>query len=444
MEKTDKLKKIIIITIIIIIAIIITIVLFLLLNKSQSSLVEEDTSKKADEIQEIAEPGNENNEKSIENEVKELSLYKLAENKINAYINDIYEESDESVYNILNKQYIEENNITTDNVLDKMEKINTYSEFYIDNIIENNLYGNYEFYIEGKIKSEDDYVYNSTTMQWELVKANNSQMQEQRYIIRFDFANLTYDIKPVKENTSEYNNISIEENDYNTFEYKVYENYEKIGIYLEDFKVKIADNKLHEAYLLLDEEYRNKKFSKESDFVNYVQANKEKLTSLYATKYKTEEKENYIQYTIIDNNKNYYIIREYAAMDYKILLDSYTTDIEDVSNKYQNSSKQEKVGININKFINAINQKDYTYAYKVLDSSFKENYYKTQVEFENYVKNNFYNQNNVEFDTYNVEGENHIYKIILKNSDNEAQAKNMTIVMQLKEGTDFVMSFSMQ
>ena len=146
----------------------------------------------------------------------------------------------------------------------------------------------------------------------------------------------------------------------------------------------------------------------------------------------------------MDKNGKYYIIKEYSAMNYKIALDTYTTNEEEITEKYNNSTNKEKVGMNINKIFSAINTKDYKYVYEKLDESFKNNNLKTQEELEKYLESNLYNQNTVEFEEFEDREGTYIYIIKVKNVEDESQIKDMTVVMQLKEGTDFVMSFSIQ
>jgi hypothetical protein len=46
-------------------------------------------------------------------------------------------------------------------------------------------------------------------------------------------------------------------------------------------------------------------------------------------------------------------------MDYKLILDEYTIDLPEFTEKYKKAAPQEKVGMNIEKIISAINNKDY-------------------------------------------------------------------------------------
>ena len=84
----------------------------------------------------------------------------------------------------------------------------------------------------------------------------------------------------------------------------------------------------------------------------------------------------------------------------------------------------------------------------MLDESFKQSNFDTLEKFEQYVKNNFfsYNLNSTVSSEISLrtEGEYYIYNTVLRNnSSSAAESKELTIIMQLKQGTDFVMSFSL-
>ena len=128
-------------------------------------------------------------------------------------------------------------------------------------------------------------------------------------------------------------------------------------------------------------------------------------------------------------------------MEYTLILDTYTIDLPEFLEKYNNSTDQQKVALNIDKFMQAINAKDYKYAYNCLADSFKNNYFKTQEEFENYAKENFYSSNNVEYNEFDTQGDVYTYSVILTDKETSEQ-KNKTFIVKLEEGTEFVLSFN--
>ena len=113
---------------------------------------------------------------------------------------------------------------------------------------------------------------------------------------------------------------------------------------------------------------------------------------------------------------------------------------------YEKSSTEEKVGLDINKFMLALNDKDYKYLYSILADSFKENNFKTYEEFENYAKTNFFEENTFGYLEFGNEGGTY-YTYKVKISD--ATQKNdktieKTFIVLLGEGTDFKISFNVK
>ena len=130
-------------------------------------------------------------------------------------------------------------------------------------------------------------------------------------------------------------------------------------------------------------------------------------------------------------------------MNISILLDTYTKDIYQFINEYNNTNEQTKVGMNSEKIIMALNSKDYKYIYKKLDQDFANNNFGSLEGFENYMNQNF----NAIYEAtyYNSSKENNVYvqPVTLKVKDSDEQ-KSLNIIMKLEEGTDFVMSFSIK
>lgn len=83
-------------------------------------------------------------------------------------------------------------------------------------------------------------------------------------------------------------------------------------------------------------------------------------------KYKVNELEDYTQYVCIDNHGKYCIFRNRTSIDKDIILDTYTIDLPEFIEKYNKAKPEEKVGMNIERFVNAINDKDYKYGYGLL------------------------------------------------------------------------------
>ena len=162
------------------------------------------------------------------------------------------------------------------------------------------------------------------------------------------------------------------------------------------------------------------------------------------------------RYVCKDGKDNFYIFNVNKVLDYTVVLDTYTVDLPEFTEKYNKVSAQEKVALNINKVITALNDKDYKYIYNKLADSFKDNYFNNEDELKEYLSNKLYDNNEINFGKFSDEGNGiYTYEIELSEISNENEAAQegkgdnfarikMNVVMQLKEGTDFVMSFSIE
>ena len=113
------------------------------------------------------------------------------------------------------------------------------------------------------------------------------------------------------------------------------------------------------------------------------------------------------------------------------------TDIKDTSNE------QKKVMLNVDKWIEMLNNRDYKHAYNVLDETFRNNSIGTEEDFEKYIKEHCPSHYEVEYKEFNKEGNTYIQGIELKDIENEeAPVIKINIIMQLLQDINFTMSFS--
>ena len=127
-------------------------------------------------------------------------------------------------------------------------------------------------------------------------------------------------------------------------------------------------------------------------------------------------------------------------MQYTAILDTYTTDLPQYIEKYNQSNSTQKVAMCINRFISAIQNENYTYAYTMLSNGFKNNYFETQTQFENYIKGQIPKKAQITFDSIKSEGDLYMYTVTLQ-TGNETQTITKTFVVRLRQGTDFEISF---
>ena len=196
---------------------------------------------------------------------------------------------------------------------------------------------------------------------------------------------------------------------------------------------------------LLDKEYRDIKFKNIEEYKEYTQRNKNLILSTAIKEYNVLEKENYTEYFVVDTNDNYYTFKVKDVMQYTVILDFYTIELESIAQKYDEGTEQEKVAINIQKVISAIKDKDYKYVYNKLNENFKNNNYSTLEDFERKIKNVYTGKMELIFKDFSNEGDIFIYDINLKGTTaSNNREVNMQIIMKLKENRDFEMSFSIK
>ncbi len=197
-------------------------------------------------------------------------------------------------------------------------------------------------------------------------------------------------------------------------------------------------------YNKMSEEYRNKRFGNIETYRKYIKDNYNELQSSTVQKYLVNNNNGITQYVIKDQYENLYIFDAKSILDFTIKLDTYTLEEEKFKTTYEKADNQRKVQMNIDKFFQMINRQDYRTSYNVLDEQFRMNTLKSKDNYDIIMKNRLFKYNIVNYMNYKDLGSNtHSYTIKLtdltKQKNNEI---NMTIIMKLKEGTDFVMSFS--
>ena len=196
-------------------------------------------------------------------------------------------------------------------------------------------------------------------------------------------------------------------------------------------------------YDILDIEYKQKKFENLEDFIIYVNNNEDRFSAMQIDKYANYKYDDYLQYVCLDTNGNYYIINEdIETGEYSIFLDTYTIDQPEFIEKYEKATDEQKAGYNINKFIQAINEKDYNYAYNCLAESFKQNNFNTLNDFENYMKNNFTNKIELEYLKTYKEGQYFVYETNIINKNNLSIIDKKNFIVNLKEKREFEIYFN--
>ena len=294
-------------------------------------------------------------------------------------------------------------------------------------------------------------------------------------IIILDGANQTFKI--LKASETDYNNaknhnieskykeyIKIDEKTFNKYKYSIVEDADIIKQYFNDY-IQKANYYPEEAYNILDEKYKTNKFNTFLDFQNYLNQRKEQLEALDIYNIKTsndfktdEEYESYLMnfkskglkqylikdyetyrlYICIDDYDNYYAFKETGAMEYSLYLDDYNILLAEDLYQYNSVDNKGKAALNVKRFLKAVNQEDYIYAYNMLSEGFKKNYFETLQKFIKYIENQNIDYNNIK--NIEVREESNIYICILKTNDN----KTMQFNVQLLDNQENKISFKVE
>ena len=345
------------------------------------------------------------------------------------------EDINKNIYDLLSEQYIKDKEITVENLKDKTETLEKKAIFVplkmnvlIDNIIEK--YAVYGF----------------------LTDMESNFVKEIYVYVNLDISNKTFSIEPIENKDIKSiedieiinDNKEIEKNDNNTVvEAKISTEYlcQKYMDYYK--KIVLVSPKL--AYEYLDNDYKEKRFGDYEAFTKYVQDNRDNILRTSLNEYLVDYYDEYSEYVCKDKYGNLYIFDEKGILDFTLKLDTYTIPTDKFKETYNTAEDYKKVQMNIDKFFQMINRQDYKTAYNCLAQSYKNNYFSTRDDFEKFVKNNFYTYNKVSYEKYEQKGDKlYIFSIKLEDITGEnAEKKDVKIIMQLNDDLDFEMSFGM-
>lgn len=346
-----------------------------------------------------------------------------------------------SIKGILDKQYIEYLSYTDNMIMSEQNKYKQNGN-YKKNII-------YDLDIEDLVQT---FIGEKLTIVLVDSKLNNKDFN---MIIKLDSLNNTYSIfledyikkynytKDMNKRDININTDSIEINDYNShIKVNTSESY-IISQYFSEYRMKML-NDTKDAYELLDTSYRKEKYGSYEEFKNYVDNNKDDIQYASINKYQVSEYNGVKEYICVDQNGKYYIFMEKDITDYNVVLDTYTIDLPDFTEKYNNNSNEIKCGMNIQKVFDAINDKDYNYVYNKLDDNFRSTNFSNKKSFKEYAEKYFAN-NQLVYESCKKSGDLYIYDVtVTEGTESNKNAVRKNFVMQLLEGTDFVMSFNIK
>lgn len=340
------------------------------------------------------------------------------------------------IYNWIAEENIQESEISIDNI---QEKLGNYKDLnvFIKNMYTRELSTNLTMYfVFGTIMEKD----NSLTKDFKLmVMLDGKNSTFNIYTSDYIDKNNLYVLSQEKDFAMDITNV--EKRTYNTYKYEYISDETYAEDLLKHYVQSIKYLGTDYSYEQLDEEYKEKRFKTKTEYKEYVDENKKRISTALLDYYQVEKYDTYTQYICVDRKGNYYIFKESATMDYSLLLDVYTVDLPEFIEKYNNAITEDKVKLNIEKVVEALNQKDYRYIYERLVEEYKESNFKTYEEFKKYAEKTFDIENEITYNQYTESKDYCTYKITL-NGKNKTITK--TIVMKLEEGTEFIMSFNVE
>lgn len=433
-----NIKKIIIILCIIIVIIIISICVLTIKQKKSN----EELKNKVSEIESPIEEPKEINWTEYDTINFAVNRYIQAINTNNSTYIELRRSEEENsgevesqinqlILDMLSDTYIKNNEITDENL---REKISLESEQLV--------------FIPLKAKKliEEDI---RTYVVYGIVQNIEYENKGERcYIVNVNYSNQTFSVEPSQKQYDKIDKVdkiaNISKNENNEYVNTTINNQTKTQTYINMYK-RLALSNPELAYNYMDEEYRNKRFESVNGFKEYIKNNRDNIEEISLNQYLAENNDDYTEYVGKDKYGNLYIFDEKNVLDFTLKLDTYTITTEKFKETYENSEDYKKVQMNIDKFFQMINRQDYTNAYKCLAESYKNNYFKTEEEFIKYVKNNFFTYNKITFQTYEQKGDKlYVFKVRLEDITGEnAEKKEIKVIMQLNEDMNFVMSFGM-
>lgn len=432
------MKKIVKIMIILLILIIIlTIVMICILKEPKNNILIKNTVGSGDAGEQLNSNIHDVTEKTEYYTVKNYIgsyLKALNKNSTTYYNRDKYDETiqQEYVYNILSESYIKSANITMKNVL---AKVSLYSE-------------NLKF-LPIKIKSIEEENLNTYIAYGIIVNLQNKYISDLYIVVNLDLKNKTFAVEPLNKTYNHIDDIdiknpnkSIEKNDYNEYIVQKVTNQYVTNEYVSLYKI-LSLSKPEIIYGFMQEDYRNKRFGSLNKFKQYVEGNKNEITQIKLDEYLVNNYDDYIEYVAKDQYENLYIFKESAVANYTFTLDTYTLPQEKFDKEYAKASNLNKVAMNIDKFFQMINAKDYESAYSVLVNNFKQTNFKNVEVFKQYMKSKLYTYNDVNFVKFSddISGVFTYYIEISNRENNKDKKIKMNVVMQLLEENTYQLSF---
>lgn len=281
---------------------------------------------------------------------------------------------------------------------------------------------------------------------------------EFNYIVVLDRYNYTFELylnnyfsenNYSKQDTSTMKTLNIErieKNIDNTFQYKNINQEQIAEEYYNDY-IKKMKYDVQSAFDLLDSDYKSIRFGDISKFKKYITDVININTNRMMSSYSIVKYNSHTEYICQDNMGNNFIFKSTGVMKYTVILDTYTVTVNSYDKEYSEAEEAKKAQLCLNRFFEALNNKDYEKAYSYLNETYRANNFKTVDEFRQYVQSNWFDFNNFTYKNVSINGD--YYLLTGEISDYmiegsyDAERVSKTFIVSLGTSIrDFKISFS--
>lgn len=239
--------------------------------------------------------------------VNDYSTFFAIANDANNYIRLVGEKNNKAVYDLLNSEYIDNENITIKNIFDKVETVEEDTYLKVSNVYFQNVSDSVLYYIDGVLMKsgyEEDTILNNNFGIYVLIDYNTDSYSVIPKLLEEN------NLSPVPLNKT-----TVEENNYNSIKSSgVIKNDTICNTYYTSFYNMLASD-LSKAYLNLTDEFKIKYTFKQ--FANYFEQNFDLLSTTVeqcSMLYKGDKR----VYTVIDGNGNEFVFFESSILHYQI------------------------------------------------------------------------------------------------------------------------------
>lgn len=336
------------------------------------------------------------------------------------------------IIDFLNNDYLDKYDINLQNIREKIEFSELEQEYTILDI--------------SKARSENPNQY----IVYGFLSENYNFKKYVYYIVTVDSVQNAFSIYPIEYSNQDISDVplyssDVEKNDNNLIPVVSMDNESVCRFYFTIVKNRMAMDDNY-TYEILDDEYRKKRFENEEEFEEFLVNNKEEIENWNMNKYKlnsiSSEYIDSMECLVADQYNNIYTITVNTGLDYKIKLDTYTILTDKFKTTYDESGNQYKVAMNVDKWIQMLNTRDYKTAYSYLDETFRDNNFGSEEAFEQYMRERY--PLHYDFELGESTETNGTYTQTVKLTDITGEDETVienTIIMQLLDDYEFVMSF---